>query len=164
MQPQAPGFMSREDRRLHQPVIQAFRDLYEKHGGICAPARLIALDQVTPGGLYARGVIPEGAVYVDSRIPPLAWLEHRRGTVGERYGLSERIPGVDHTVYYVEKDGTRVVLTQPYGLMMRDLRELMAYAESHSLEVHISASSGHYPGATLGVHIKVAKVPHTPTS
>jgi hypothetical protein len=48
------------------------------------------------------------------------------------------------------KDGDSLVV-EPYGLDLADLRDLVSFADRHSLDVSISAMTYHYPTRTVSI-------------
>lgn len=105
------------------------------------------------GDLYSRWSLHPGD-RLQTKPPhnPVAWLRHNRGPrprPGDAYP-----PGADHLRFVIRKDGTRELLSQPYGLSWDALRDLVAWCEGHELVAEVDAYSGHFPGQTLAVRIR----------
>jgi hypothetical protein len=66
--------------------------------------------------------------------------------VDREYGGSFNPDWYDH----VSRDDNTLVV-EPYDLWDGSLRDLVAFADKHSLKVHISAIASHYPTRTLSI-------------
>lgn len=105
-----------------------------------------------------RGKIREsrlGARVYGRSAATAAWLQRKRMTQRELFGKSPL--ELDHTSLYRRPDGTRTVVTEPYWLRLREMRDLVAYADKYGLDVTVSASqSAWFPGVTLAVETELA--------
>jgi hypothetical protein len=66
--------------------------------------------------------------------------------VDTEYGGSFNPDWYDH----VSRDEDTLVV-EPYDLSDESLRDLVAFADKHSLRIHISAIASHYPTRTLSI-------------
>lgn len=66
-------------------------------------------------------------------------------------------PATDHPSLWKKKDGTLVFVSQPYGLGLRDVQELVVYCAKEGLTFSISGDSFHFPGRTFMVMIEKVK-------
>ena len=63
-----------------------------------------------------------------------------------------RFAWLDHPSLWIKAGKPFSFVSQPYGLSLQDLREIVAYCEEHNLDVSVDAgASWHYPGATVAV-------------
>jgi hypothetical protein len=77
------------------------------------------------------------------------WFEQ---IVDSAYGGSFNAHWNDH----VSRDDNTLVV-EPYDLGDESLRDLVAFADKHSLKVHISAIASHYPTRTLSIALAPRK-------
>lgn len=67
-------------------------------------------------------------------------------------------PGSDHISLWNKDGKASLLVSQPYGLAYRTLKEIMAYCEKYGLEVRIDANPcWHFPGQVIGVIFQKAK-------
>lgn len=71
------------------------------------------------------------------------WFEQ---IVDDEYGGNFNADWYDH----VSRDEDTLVV-EPYDLWDESLRDLVAFADKHSLKIHISAIASHYPTRTLAI-------------
>jgi hypothetical protein len=68
---------------------------------------------------------------------------------------TQRLPGADHLSEWRKADGTRRIVSQPYGLAYETLKETVAFCERLGLEAYIDAwPAWHFPGYTLLVEYR----------
>jgi len=92
------------------------------------------------------------------------YIERRGVTLSSGWHFLERLTGrravrdpmrfawLDHTSLWIKAGKPFSFVSQPYGLSLQDLREIVAYCEEHNLDVSVDAgTSWHYPGATVAV-------------
>lgn len=73
-------------------------------------------------------------------------------------GTHERMPGSDHIDEWTKDGETYAITSQPYGLSYDDLKKIVVYCESNSLQAEIRAGSWHFPGRTLLLKYERAKL------
>jgi|CZCA01.1.fsa_nt_gi hypothetical protein len=65
-----------------------------------------------------------------------------------------RFGWMDHVSLWIKDGKPFSFVTQPYGLSLEDLKEIVAYCEEHNLDVFVDAGmSWHYPGSTVAVEL-----------
>ncbi len=94
------------------------------------------------------------ASYIERRgvKPSSGWhfLERLTGRRAVRDPM--RFAWLDHPSLWIKAGKPFSFVSQPYGLSLQDLREIVAYCEEHDLDVSVDAgASWHYPGATVAV-------------
>lgn len=78
-----------------------------------------------------------------------------RDRSGDALCESYMIPGQDHLSEWRAPDGSRRIVSQPYGMEYETLKELVAFCERLGIEARINASSSwHFPGSTLFVELR----------
>jgi predicted TIM-barrel fold metal-dependent hydrolase len=93
-----------------------------------------------------------------------SYIERRGVTLSSGWHFLERLTGrravrdpmrfawLDHPSLWIKAGKPFSFVSQPYGLSLQDLREIVAYCEEHDLDVSVDAgASWHYPGATVAV-------------
>jgi hypothetical protein len=60
------------------------------------------------------------------------------------------VPAQDHVIYH-EKNGKRTIVSQPYGLSLKDLKEIVEFCEEKQIDARVEACAPHYPGRTVAV-------------
>jgi len=60
---------------------------------------------------------------------------------------------LDHSSGIKLYDDRKAVMTEPYGLGMREMKELVNFCEEHGLDFSIDGESTHFPGRTFRVLI-----------
>lgn len=94
-----------------------------------------------------------GAKMGGNTLPCAEWLRGKR-LHSRLLNIHAHPLHLDHTSFYRHRDGSRAIVTEPYWLRLREMRDLAAYADQHGLDVTVSASqSAWFPGMTLAVEI-----------
>ena len=73
-----------------------------------------------------------------------------RRLVGKQGEPGDQLPGDDHVGLWVN-DGELTYISQPYGLTLDKLKEIVAVCEESGLKVTIGGGSWYYPGSTIVV-------------
>ena len=82
--------------------------------------------------------------------PGLCILERLTGRRAVRDPVS--FAWIDHRSLWLKDGKPYSFVTQPYGLSLNDLKQIVAYCEEHGLDVFVDAGlSWHYPGTTVAV-------------
>ena len=69
-----------------------------------------------------------------------------------------RIPASDHLSEWVKDGETFSIVSQPYGISLASLKEMIKFCEEHQLEPYISADRAwHFPGAALSIEFRRAR-------
>jgi hypothetical protein len=72
---------------------------------------------------------------------------------------SDEPPGTDHPSLWNKDGKPELFISQPYGLSWGKLRELVAFCETHGLEVNMDAgTSWYFPGRSLRVVFRKVRV------
>jgi signal recognition particle subunit SEC65 len=66
----------------------------------------------------------------------------------------ENIPGADHTSGYVRDKRIVAIVTEPYHLSFREMRELVQFCDERGLRADVDAESSHFPSRTLRILIR----------
>ena len=94
------------------------------------------------------------ASYIERRgvKPSSGWCFLERLTGRRAVRDPMRFAWLDHPSLWIKDGKPFSFVSQPYGLGLQDLREIVAYCEEHNLDVLVDAGmSWHYPGATVAV-------------
>ena len=94
------------------------------------------------------------ASYIERRgvKPSSGWCFLERLTGRRAVRDPMRFAWMDHPSLWIKDGKPFSFVSQPYGLGLQDLREIVAYCEEHNLDVLVDAGmSWHYPGATVAV-------------
>lgn len=73
---------------------------------------------------------------------------------GGRTDVPCRLPGSDHYNLWLREGKPFLYTSEPYGLLMEDVEEMLAVCKAHGLTFDISAGSFYFPGATLLVKVR----------
>lgn len=68
----------------------------------------------------------------------------------------EQLPGADHISEWIKDGKTEIIVSQPYGLSWRALKEIVSFCEAKGLEAEIDAGSWWFPGRTLVLEYRKA--------
>ena len=69
-----------------------------------------------------------------------------------------RIPASDHLSEWVKDGETFSIVSQPYGISFKELKELIEFCEQHHIEPYISANRAwHFPGSAISIEFQRAK-------
>jgi len=155
-------FVSRKERtEAYLAAIKALRDLIEAEGLNKANRAYAEASAETIQESFAK---IEGATRAGGRMC-MRRLLGKKCTVGYpseiRDGASHECvpPGSDHVSLWNKDGKASMLVSQPYDLSYRTLKEMLAFCEDHGLEVDISTyPTWHFPGQVLGVIWRKAKV------
>lgn len=94
------------------------------------------------------------ASYIERRgvKPSSGWcfLERLTGRRAVRDPVS--FAWIDHRSLWLKDGKPYSYVTQPYGLSLSDLKQIVSYCDEHGLDVFVDAGlSWHYPGTTVAV-------------
>lgn len=130
-------------------VGTALQKLRTKEGDLylhAAAAEILApavLDEIQKGGLKPAS---------KAHIRRLFTKKCRRGCD------CHRPPGDDHGSLWLKDGKPHTYISQPYGLVQDQLREIVEFADAHGLRVEIGAArSFHFPGKTICVEYRREK-------
>jgi len=75
-----------------------------------------------------------------------------------------RIPNSDHLSEWKHNGETTLIVSQPFGLDFRSMKETIDFCEKHKLEANISTNpSWHFPGSVLTIEYKKVIEPRPPS-
>ncbi|NUM45378.1 MAG: hypothetical protein HUU38_11795 [Anaerolineales bacterium] len=77
---------------------------------------------------------------------------------GEKCHSPVCIPGMDHVSEWRKDGKTESIVSQPYRMNLKTLKETVEFCETNGLDAEISVDeSWHFPGATLFIEYKKLK-------
>lgn len=141
----------------YRKAVEALRDLMTEEHGTDSPTRAFA-EAVSERWreTYAtkENLKPVSAHVCVSRLLGKRCPEERDRS-GDSICESYMIPGPDHLSEWRAPDGSRRIVSQPYGMDYESLKELVTFCERLGLEARLDAyPSWHFPGSTLFVELR----------
>lgn len=141
----------------YRKAVNALRDLMTEEHGADSVTRAFAeavSDRWREAYATKHHLMPVTDHVCVSRLLGKGCPEERDRS-GEFICLSDTIPGRDHLSEWRAPDGSRRIVSQPYGMDYKSLKELVTFCERLGLEARLDAyPSWHFPGATLFMELR----------